>query len=128
MLPGAGVRRCLRGATSACCWSATSKASTASAGWSGAVPTACPCASSCAWASANRCPHSWLSRTRSRLPLELHDQVFTWVLQGLAEHGLIRGERIGIDSSTMEANAALRTHVRREGREPYRDVLPRMAH
>src|SRR3954467_6240603 len=29
---------------------------TASAGWSGAVPTACPCASSCAWASANRCP------------------------------------------------------------------------
>src|SRR3712207_9266843 len=36
--------------------------------------------------------HSWLSRTRACLPLELHDAVFTWVLQRLAEHGLIRGE------------------------------------
>ena len=45
--------------------------------------------------------HSWLSRARSRLPLELHDQVFTWVLQRLAEHGLVRGERIGVDGSTV---------------------------
>jgi transposase len=71
--------------------------------------------------------HSWLSRTRGRLPLELHDAVFTWVLQRLAEHGLIRGERIGVDGSTMEANAALRTIVRREGGETYRDMLRRMA-
>src|SRR5881227_3719969 len=71
--------------------------------------------------------HSWLSRTRSRLSLELHDQVFTWVLQRLAEHGLLNGERIGIDSSTMEANAALRTIVRRDGGETYREMLRRMA-
>ena len=71
--------------------------------------------------------HSWLSRTRSRLPLELHDQVFTWVLQRLAEHGLVCGERIGVDGSTMEANAALRTIVRREGGETYREMLRRMA-
>src|SRR4051812_39059943 len=71
--------------------------------------------------------HSWLSRTRSRLPLELHDQVFTWVLRRLAEHGLVRGERIGVDSSTMEDNAALRTIVRREGGEAYREMLRRMA-
>lgn len=71
--------------------------------------------------------HSWLSRTRSRLPLELHDQVFTWVLQRLSEHGLVRGERIGVDGSTMEANAALRTIVRREGGETYREMLRRMA-
>ena len=45
--------------------------------------------------------HSWLSRTRSRLPLELHEQVFGWVLERLAEHGLIKGERIGVDASTM---------------------------
>src|ERR1700759_1617391 len=32
--------------------------------------------------------HSWLTRTRSRLPLEVHDQIFTWVLARLAEHGL----------------------------------------
>jgi transposase len=71
--------------------------------------------------------HSWLSRTRSRLPLELHGQVFTWVLRRLAEHGLIKGERIGVDASTMEANAALRTIVRREGGESYREMLQRMA-
>src|ERR1700733_9702292 len=58
--------------------------------------------------------HSWLSRTRSRLPLEVHDKVFTWVLKRLNERGLIKGERIGVDASTMEANAALRTIVRRD--------------
>jgi transposase len=71
--------------------------------------------------------HSWLSRTRSRLPLELHDAVFTWVLQRLAEHGLVTGERIGVDASTMEANAALRTIVRRDSGEDYRAMLTRMA-
>jgi transposase len=34
--------------------------------------------------------HSWLSRTRGRLPLEVHDKVFIWVLKRLAEHGLIK--------------------------------------
>ena len=71
--------------------------------------------------------HSWLSRTRSRLPLEVHDQVFTWVLKRLVEHGLIKGERIGVDASTMEANAALRTIVRRDSGEGYREMLTRMA-
>src|SRR5882757_11313763 len=71
--------------------------------------------------------HSWLSRTRSRLPLEVHEQVFTWVLQRLAEHGLIRGERIGVDASTMEVNAALRTIVRRDSGEGYREMLTCMA-
>jgi transposase len=36
----------------------------------------------------------------------VHDQVFTWVLQRLAERGLVKGERIGVDASTIEANAA----------------------
>ena len=71
--------------------------------------------------------HSWLSRTRSRLPLEVHDQVFTWVLKRLVEHGLIKGERIGVDGSTMEANAALRTIVRRDHGEGYREMLMRMS-
>src|SRR5215211_7927688 len=69
--------------------------------------------------------HSWLSRTRARLPLEVHDQVFTWVLQRLAERGLVKGERIGVDASTMEANAALRAIVRRDGGESYREMLVR---
>jgi transposase len=71
--------------------------------------------------------HSWLSRTRSRLPLEMHDAVFTWVLQRLAERGLVKGERIGVDASTMEANAALRAIVRRGSGEGYREMLTRMA-
>src|SRR6476659_7575087 len=71
--------------------------------------------------------HSWLSRTRARLPLEVHDAVFTWVLQRLAERGLVWGERIGVDASTMEANAALRAIVRRDGGESYREMLVRMA-
>jgi transposase len=71
--------------------------------------------------------HSWLSRTRARLPLEVHDQVFGWVLGRLAERGLIRGERIGVDASTMEANAALRAIVRRDSGEGYREMLSRMA-
>jgi transposase len=71
--------------------------------------------------------HSWLSKTRARLPLEVHEAVFAWVLQRLAEHGLIRGDRIGVDASTMEANAALRVIVRRADGETYRAMLERLA-
>ena len=71
--------------------------------------------------------HSWLSKTRSRLPLEVHEAVFAWVLARLAEHGLIKGDRIGVDASTMEANAALRAIVRRDTGEGYRAMLERMA-
>lgn len=54
--------------------------------------------------------HSWLSRTRSRsrLPHEAHEKAFGWVLKLVAERGLVKGERIGVDGSKMEANAALR--------------------
>ena len=49
------------------------------------------------------------------------------MLQRLAEHGLLQGERIGIDASTMEADAALRTIVRRGTGESYRAMLGRLA-
>jgi len=71
--------------------------------------------------------HSWLSKTRSRLPHEVHEQVFGWVLALVAEGGLVKGERIGVDGSTMEANAALRTIIRRDSGETYRQMLTRMA-
>ena len=71
--------------------------------------------------------HSWLSKTRGRLPHEVHAEVFGWVLGRLAEHDLVKGERIGVDASTMEANAALRTIVRRDSGEDYREMLRRMA-
>lgn len=46
--------------------------------------------------------HSWLSKTRCRLPHEVHEKVFGWVLALVAERGLVKGERIGVDGSTME--------------------------
>jgi transposase len=71
--------------------------------------------------------HSWLSKTRGRLPREVHERVFGWVLKLVAEQGLVKGKRIGVDASTMEANAALRTIVRREDGRTYREMLTRMA-
>ena len=78
--------------------------------------------------SRDRVPdHSWLSRSRTRLPHEVHAAVFDWVLVLIAEAGLIKGERIGLDASTMEANAALRNIVRRDNGEGYREMLERLA-
>src|SRR5215210_270622 len=78
--------------------------------------------------SRQRVPdHLWLSKTRGRLPHEIHETVFGWVLALIARHGLIKGERIGVDASTMEANAALRAIVRRDTGEGYREMLERMA-
>ena len=71
--------------------------------------------------------HSWLSRTRARLPHEVHTAIFDWVLALIAEAGLVKGERIGVDASTMEANAALRNIVRRDTGEGYRGMLARLA-
>ena len=71
--------------------------------------------------------HSWLSKTRSRLPHDVHEQVFGFVLKLVAERGLVKGERLGVDGSTMEANAALRRIVRRSDGETYRQMLERMA-
>ena len=82
----------------------------------------------CGLASATRfLDDSWLSKTRSRLPHEVHEKVFAFVLKLVAERGLVKGERIGVDGSTMEANAALRTIVRRDNGESYREMLTRMA-
>ena len=71
--------------------------------------------------------HSSLSRIRTRLPLELHQDVFTWVLGVITEAGLVQGDRIGVDASTMEANAAMRSIVRKDTGEGYRQMLHRMA-
>ena len=70
--------------------------------------------------------HSWLSKTRSRLPYEVHEKVFEFVLKLVAERGLVKGERIGVDTSTMEANAALRSIVRRDSGDTYREMLTRI--
>ena len=55
--------------------------------------------------------------------MRCNERVFGWVLALIAERGLVRGERIGVDASTMEANAALRAIVRRDTGEGYRAML-----
>jgi transposase len=71
--------------------------------------------------------HSTISRTRRLIDLETHRQVFGWVLELLAEAGLVKGKRIGIDATTLEANAALRSIVRRDNGESYEDFLKGLA-
>jgi transposase len=57
--------------------------------------------------------HSTISRTRRLIDLETHRAVFTWILQVLATADLVNGKTIGVDATTLEANAALRSIVRR---------------
>ena len=68
-----------------------------------------------------------MSRTRRLIDLETHEAVFTWVLQRLADAALIQGYTIGIDATTLEANAAMRSIVRRETGEGYNAWLTRLA-
>lgn len=63
--------------------------------------------------------HSTLSKTRKRLSLEAHGAVFGWVLERLRESGLLRGKTVGVDSTTLEANAAMRAIVRRDNGTGY---------
>jgi len=71
--------------------------------------------------------HSTISRTRRLLDEETHREVFAFVLRILGEKGLIDGKTIGVDATTLEANAALRTIVRRETGEGYEEYLKGLA-
>lgn len=71
--------------------------------------------------------HSSLSRIRTRLDLEVHQEVFTFVLKVLAEKGLLKGRTIGVDATTLEANAALRSIVRRDDGTSYQEYLVALA-
>jgi len=71
--------------------------------------------------------HSSLSVIRSRIDLETHQEVFGWILQRLAESKLLKGKTIGVDATTLEANAALRSIVHRDSGETYREFLERLA-
>lgn len=71
--------------------------------------------------------HSTISRTRRLIDVETHRAVFTWVLERLGTAGLVRGQTIGIDATTLEANAALRSIVRRDTGEEYQAFLTALA-
>jgi len=71
--------------------------------------------------------HSIISRTRRLIALETHRAVFTWILQCLGTAGLVKGKTIGVDATTLEANAALRSIVRRDSGESYEEFLTTLA-
>jgi transposase len=71
--------------------------------------------------------HVTISRTRRLLDFDTHQQVFGWVLEQLARAGLVNGKTMGVDSTTLEANAAMKSIVRRDTGETYLGYLQRVA-
>ncbi len=71
--------------------------------------------------------HSTISRTRRLIDVEAHQAVFTWVQERLVEAHLLRGKTIAVDATTLEANAAMRSIVRRDTGESYQQFLTRLA-
>ena len=71
--------------------------------------------------------HVTISRTRRLIDEATHQEVFGWVLKRLAQGGLVKGKTIGIDSTTLEANAAMKSIVRRDTQESYSEYLKRLA-
>ena len=71
--------------------------------------------------------HSTISRTRRLIDVDTHREVFGWVLGVLADRGLLKGQRIAIDATTLEANAAMRAIVRRDTGENYEEFLRGLA-
>lgn len=71
--------------------------------------------------------HVSLLNTRNRLPVEVHRELFTYVLALLAKEGLLKGKTLGVDATTLEANAALRSIVRKDTGEDYTEYLKRLA-
>jgi transposase len=71
--------------------------------------------------------HSTISRTRRLIDVETHRKVFLWVLGMLAEEGLLKGNTVSVDGTTLEANAALRSIVRRDNGQGYDDFLKGLA-
>src|SRR5271169_1153576 len=71
--------------------------------------------------------HTSLCKIRGRIDLETHREVFSWVLKVLAQKGLLKGKTLGIDATTLEANAAMRSIVRKDTGESYNEFLTKLA-
>src|SRR5881409_18037 len=71
--------------------------------------------------------HSTISRTRRLMDVETHRKVFLWVLGVIADRGLLKGKTVGVDATTLEANAAMRSIVRRDNGATYDEFLQDLA-
>jgi transposase len=70
--------------------------------------------------------HSTLTNTRKRLPSEVFDEVFQFVLKLAAEKKLSFGKAVGVDSTTLEANAAMKSIIRRDTGEDWKQYVVRL--
>lgn len=70
--------------------------------------------------------HSSLTRIRDRLPLNIHEQVFQQVLGIIDQHGLLRLKAVGVDSTLLEANAAMKSIIRQDSGEDWKAYLKRL--
>ena len=71
--------------------------------------------------------HSSLTKIRQRLPLFVHEQVFAFVLEIARQKQLLVGRQVGVDATTLEANAAMKSIVRRDSGEDWKEYLKRLA-
>jgi len=71
--------------------------------------------------------HSTLSRTRKRLPLEVHQEAFGLILTIVEKKGLLKGRVLGVDSTYLRADASMKAIVRRDTKESYPQFIKRLA-
>ena len=71
--------------------------------------------------------HSSLTRVRQRLPLEVHEEAFALVVSIAKEHGLVKGKTLAVDSTTLEANAAMKSIVRRDTKTSWKKYVKQLA-
>jgi len=71
--------------------------------------------------------HTTLSKTRQRLPLEVHQEVFSLILEVIDQKGLLKGRVLGVDSTFLRADASMKAIVRRDTGENYKEFITRLA-
>jgi transposase len=71
--------------------------------------------------------HSSMTRVSQRLPLEVHEEVFVFVLKIAADKNLLQGKTVAVDSTTLEANAAMKSIERKDSGEDWKEYLTRLA-
>ena len=70
--------------------------------------------------------HSTLSVTRERLPMSVHELAFKLILSAAKDHGLLKGKTIGVDATDLEANASLKSIVRKDSGEDWREYIRKL--
>ena len=121
-----GDRAWLREYTFGCCWWGISKGSERGIAWRASDSLGLREFLGLK-VSESPSDHSTISRTRRLIDVATHEAVFDWVLKRIGASGLLRGKTIGIDATTLEANAALRSLVRRDSEQGYEEFLMELA-